>query len=71
MSIASHAIDEEVEIEVEKTERVVEMASAGNDKQVIMNAKGMPFRPPPPPIPQNAYLEVSLFIAVLFKNISC
>ncbi|XP_044465895.1 zinc finger CCCH domain-containing protein 40 isoform X2 [Mangifera indica] len=57
MSIASHAIDEEVEIEVEKTERVVEMASAGNDKQVIMNAKGMPFRPPPPPIPKNAYLE--------------
>ncbi|KAJ0113527.1 hypothetical protein Patl1_02062 [Pistacia atlantica] len=44
--------------EVEKIEQVVEMASAGNDKRVIFNAKRMPFRlPPAAPIPRNAYLQ--------------
>ncbi|XP_031254541.1 zinc finger CCCH domain-containing protein 40 [Pistacia vera] len=57
-SIAAHAVDDEVETEVEKIEQVVEMASAGNDKRVIFNAKRMPFRlPPPAPISRNAYLQ--------------
>ncbi|KAJ0053165.1 hypothetical protein Pint_02071 [Pistacia integerrima] len=46
-SIAAHAVDDEVETEVEKIEQVVEMASARNDKRVIFNAKRMPFRLPP------------------------
>ncbi|KAK4845221.1 hypothetical protein QYF36_002492 [Acer negundo] len=55
--IAAHAIEQDVEIEVEKFEEV-EMVSSGVEKRAIYAAVRMlPFRLPPPPIPRNAYLQ--------------
>lgn len=58
--MAAHAVDEDVEIEVEKIDEI-EMASDGIEKGATYMVKGLPFRlPPPPPVPCNAYLQVSL-----------
>ncbi|KAK0589117.1 hypothetical protein LWI29_009914 [Acer saccharum] len=57
--IAAHVIEQEIEIEVEKFE--VEMDSSGVKKGAINAALRMPFRlPPPPPVPRNAYLQVTV-----------
>ncbi|KAJ4729999.1 Zinc finger CCCH domain-containing protein [Melia azedarach] len=55
--MAAHAVDEDVEIEVEKIDEI-EMASDGIEKGATYMVKGLPFRlPPPPPVPCNAYLQ--------------
>ncbi|KAL8478329.1 hypothetical protein ACS0TY_030296 [Phlomoides rotata] len=58
--IAAHASDEDVEV-VETDERfqVAAAASTGADKTgVPIRTRCLPFLPPPPPIPQNAYAQV-------------
>ncbi|KAK0588606.1 hypothetical protein LWI29_003150 [Acer saccharum] len=55
--IAAHAIEQDIEIEVEKFEEV-EMVSSGVEKRAIYAAVRMlPFRLPPPPVPRNVYLQ--------------
>ncbi|KAK3184337.1 hypothetical protein Dsin_031623 [Dipteronia sinensis] len=55
--IAAHAIERDIEIEVEKFEEV-EMVSSEIEKRAIYAAVRMlPFRLPPPPFPRNAYLQ--------------
>ncbi|KAA8526484.1 hypothetical protein F0562_008313 [Nyssa sinensis] len=55
--MAAHAVDEVEMIEMQGKIEVVETASTGVEKGAAYEIPGLPFLPPPPPLPQNAYLE--------------
>jgi hypothetical protein len=60
-SMAAHAVDEEVEIELED-KTVFETAATGIEKEPSYEIMGVPFPlPPPPPIRQNNYSMVCSF----------
>lgn len=58
--IAAHAIDEDVEVvEMDDKFQGAAAASTGADEtEVTLKIPRLPFLPPPPPIPQNAYIQV-------------
>jgi hypothetical protein len=61
-SMAAHAVDEEVEIELEDKTEVYETAATGIEKEPSCEIMGMQFPlPPPPPIRQNNYSVVCSF----------
>ena len=65
--MAAHAVEDEVEIELEDDIRV-ETTSTRVEKGVTYEIKGLPLPlPPPPPISKCTYSPVSAFTCLFFQ----
>lgn len=57
--IAANAIDDDVDVN-EADDRYQVAVGPSNEEDTYKTSR-LPFLPPPPPIPQNAYLQVFIF----------